>query len=581
VHLLRLLALAASCAALLPASHAAPSPATSRLLTKKNDGTWSFPTVEVGGRAWSVDVFDFSYAGYRYGEREEFTDIPSETRTISARPDEDITDKLNAALASLPRGGTVRIPAGTYRIGAGKIGDAVVVTTDNTVIRGAGAGKTRLVVDPTYRSAEKPRERQSAAFSTGVIAFGKPASGGWFYGPLDTAVVAKPVALGSREVVLDDASAFSTGDTIVLRQFMWEAFVAKNANNPSKAPRALRWTNYTDDHRPRFSSAGDSFAFLRRVLAKRGDTLLLDVPLPRDLDPADMPIRVARVSAPLLRNCGLADLSLAAPDEEGAAKESSVGTTLQIRGLVDGLFKNVAIESFRTLGFATSYAVNVSFLDCSAANAINCGGGGSGYGFYIKGQNLLYKNCSVDSVRHGFTTAAPQTCNIIIRGCSSENLRFNSDIPSGEAVDDTHLKYAYALLWDGHRSRDAGLLMINRGTLSGDAYETCGWAIVWNYRSAGINTKSFAGNDMRRNLLALTPAEFGIVVGAHAAGGPAGIRVQDGYTRWPSTSWGERVTTSSLHVGPVSGRVLYEHTGRPVAGSIYDIQFARRAKLLR
>lgn len=577
MQLLRLLVIALSGVASLFPVHA--SPATSRLLTKSADGAWRFDTVELGGRAWNAGVFDFSYAGYRYGEREDFTGIPADTRTISAASGEDITDKLNAALTALTQGGTVRIPAGTFRIGTGKTGDAVLVTTDNTVLRGAGPGRTRLVVDPTYHSAEKTADRQSASFGTGVIAFGKP-GGAWFYGPLSTTTVAKTVPLGARALTVADASAFSVGDTLVLRQLMWERFVAKNASNPDKAPQTLRWTNYDADNRPKFSNAGNSFAFLRRVLAKDGDTLLLDVPIPRVLDPADMPITVATVSAPLLRNCGLADLSLSAPDEEGAEKESSIGTTLQIRGLVDGLFKNVAIESFRTLAFATAYAVNVSFLNCSAANAINCGGGGSGYGFYIKGQNLLYKNCSVESVRHGFTTAAPQTCNIVIRDCSSRNLRFNSDLPSGEAVDDTHLKYAYALLWDGHRSRDAGLLMVNRGTLSGDAYETCGWAIVWNYQSAGINTKSFAGKDMRRNLLALTPAEFGLVVGAHSAGGPAGIRVHDGYARWPSTTQGKPITTPDLQVGQTAGRVLYENIGQPVAGSIYDIQLAQRAKLL-
>lgn len=578
-----LLASLASCAlfAAIPTAPAASAaPAQSRLLAQGPDGSWRFNTIEVGGRSWNAGTYDFSYSGYRYGEREDFTDIPADTRTITAAPDEDITDKLNAALAALPSGGTVRIPAGSFRIGVGKIGDAILVGTDNTVIRGAGPGRTRLVVDPTYRSAEKPADRQNASFSTGVIAFGKPGAGAWHHGALDTITVVRPVALGARAITVADASSFSVGDTIVLRQFMWEAFVAKNASNPARAPRTLRWTNYDADDRPRFSSAADSFAFLRRVLAKNGDTLTLDVPIPRDLDPADMPITVAAVSAALLRNCGLADLTLSAPDEDGAAKEASVGTTIQIRGLVDGLFKDVAIDSFRTIGFATNYAVNVTFLRCSARNAINCGGGGSGYGFYIKGQNLLYKDCAVEAVRHGFTTAAPQTCNIVIRGCSSTRLRFNSDLPHGEAVDDTHLKYAYALLWDHHRAEDAGLLMVNRGTLSGDAYETCGWAIVWNYRSAGINTRSFAGNDMRRNLLGLTPAEFGIVVGAHSAGGRDGIRVHDGYTRFPATTSGARISTPDLQVGPVSGRVLFEHTGRPVAGSIYDIQLAQRAKLL-
>ncbi len=57
--------------------------------------------------------------------------------------------------------------------------------------------------------------------------------------------------------------------------------------------------------------------------------------------------------------------------------------------------------------------------------------------------------------------------------------------------------------------------------------------------------------------------------------------ILDGQTHYPSYVWGTGVTTSSPQVGATSGRVLYELTGTPVsASSIYEIQFAQRAKLL-
>lgn len=554
--------------------------ANSQLLVKKPDGSWSFPTLTVGGKSWNAGTFDFSYAGYHYGEREDFTGIPAAMQTISATVNEDITEKLNAALAALPSGGTVLIPAGTFRIGSG--GKSVNITTDNTVIKGAGIGRTTLQIDATYHAAEPLAERQNVAFGTGVINFQKPESSSWHYARATGGTVAKsPVALGSRTLTVANAAMLNVGDPIVIRQIMWEKFVRQNAFNPAKAPRPLRWTNYDSDNQPKFTDASHAFAFLRRIVAKKDDALLLDVPIPRDLDPAEMPITVSPLQTELLRNCGMQDLTFTAAPEDGVTTpESDIGTTLAIKGLLNGLFKNVEIASFRTQAFMTSHSVNVTFLNCIAANARNCGGGGSGYGFYIKGQNLLYKNCTANRTRHGFTTAAPQTSNIVIKGCKSLDSRFNTDLTTGECVDDTHLKYAYAILWDNHYSKDAGLLMVNRGTLSGDAYETCGWAIVWNYESAGINTKSSTNNDLRRNFVGVTPAEFGLVVGAHSAGGPDGIRVHDGYSRKSGTDWGTAITTPALQVGPVSKRVLFELTGQPVTPSLYDVQFAQRAKLL-
>jgi len=57
--------------------------------------------------------------------------------------------------------------------------------------------------------------------------------------------------------------------------------------------------------------------------------------------------------------------------------------------------------------------------------------------------------------------------------------------------------------------------------------------------------------------------------------------VYDGYTHFPNSSIGSPVTPGpGLQVGSVANRVLYDYTGHPVAQSLYDIQFAQRAKLL-
>ncbi len=555
----------------------------SQLLARKPDGTWSFPTVKVGGKSWNAGTYDFSYAGYIYGERDDFIDIPSATRTISAVNNEDITDKLNAALAALPNGGTVIIPAGTFRIGAGKTNNAVSVGTDNTVIKGAGMGVTLLKVDPTYHVAS-----QASTFSYGVIAFTKPKSSNWFYGGGITTAT-ETVLLGARAITVADASAFSVGDAIVIRQVMWKSFVEQYAYNDSLAvydaslaAKPWRWTNYDANNNPLFNNKNHSFRYYRKVVSKNGNTLSLDVPIPHELNPVNMPVSVGGPGVVPLRNCGMQDLTLTADPEDGVDRpQSSLGTTIMIGGLVHGLFKNVAIDSFRSLGFATNQSVNISFINCVGSNGLNGGEGGAGYAFYIKGQNLLYKNCLAFHCGAGFTSAGPTGSNIVIKNCRSKDYRWNPDRTSGQQVDDTHVKFAHGILWDNHYSKEAGMLMVNRGTLSGAAYETCGWSIVWNAQNEGWDTKSSTGVSFRHNYLGLTPAEFGMVIGPHAGNGPAGISVRDGYRYYPSSSKGVAVRTSTnLQVGTAVNRVLYEYTGQPVAESLYDIQFAQRAKLL-
>src|SRR5690606_1176947 len=100
--------------------------------------------------------------------------------------------------------------------------------------------------------------------------------------------------------------------------------------------------------------------------------------------------------------------------------------------------------------------------------------------------------------------------------------------------------------------------------------------------------------------LAITPLQFGLVIGAHSGPGrglisnlgthaattSVGLRVSDGYTRINDDNfqspddWGVAITTPAAQVGEISQRVMFEHTGVPVAESIYDIQFAQRAKFL-
>lgn len=572
----------------------APKGKISQLLTRDAAGRWVFPAVTLGDREWRANAYDFSYAGYRYGEREQPDGVPSAVVTLDVTPGENITKALNTAIQSLraTEGGTVLIPAGTYEIGAYKMDTpeaqrVVTIDHDNVFLRGAPGGATVLRVSADYHPPG------GDTYNEGVITFSRDDSQGWHYSPNGTAAT-RPVEFGSREIEVENPGNFEVHDVIVIRQQMWRSFVEMYAFDPVTAPsRPWRWASYDAAGNVAFEHGKNSFTYRRRVLGKEGSVLRLDVPIPRRLDPADARVNVIRTHVALLRNCGLIDLTFTAVPEAGVTKaQDSLGSTLMIRGLLDGLFRNVNIASFRSIAFGTGFASHLSFIECRAADALNRGEGGRGYGFYIRGQNLLYLRCTAERLRHGYTTASPQTSNVVIKDCVSNDYTFNSDLPPGEYVDDTHLKYSHGLLWDGHRANEAGLLMVNRQRHSGnEAYETCGWAVVWNYRNEGNSpgfqgtpTKDYSrGHDCRETTLALTPQGFGLVIGAHAGSGPDGLIVRDGYKWLPTvprmtTDKGRIVTNPALHV-PAHSRVLYEHVGSPVAYSLYEALFASREPL--
>src|SRR5690606_2391623 len=143
---------------------------------------------------------------------------------------------------------------------------------------------------------------------------------------------------------------------------------------------------------PLFSSGSFSLAYYRNVLDQTVNgttrTLHLDVPLPHELTPPDsvdadgdpavdpspdfQPITVSKKQTPLLTNCGMHDLTSDAENEAGVADPpNAAGATVMVSGLYNGLFKNIDIDRFRSIGFGTSYPVNTSFINCTASNAMN------------------------------------------------------------------------------------------------------------------------------------------------------------------------------------------------------------------
>jgi hypothetical protein len=146
----------------------------------------------------------------------------------------------------------------------------------------AGSGLTTINVPSTYTSPDDPYE------GDGLFTFGRTlgsttVNDGWAYkGPLITSAAAV-INRGDMRVSVANASSITSGDWIVIQQFFWTALVNDNSTTPDQ------WVAN--------GSSEFSFTYLRQVVAKSGNMVSLDAPIPWTLDPANNPVNIRATDA--------------------------------------------------------------------------------------------------------------------------------------------------------------------------------------------------------------------------------------------------------------------------------------------
>lgn len=518
------------------------------LLFPKKNGRFTTETVTFGGRQWTFD--DFSYVGYRLGEQDLGGDPCRRTFRLTGQG--DISAELEAAIDSAGKlgGGIVAIPKGHY-----KMSSAVSIPWDNVSIIGAGSGQTFLEVPSNYDSHEAEN------MAGGLFTFGRrlnTSNRGWVdKGPV-VANVFVPVARGTLAIDTVDASAVGIGSWVVLQQYFSQALV--NAN--SRAPDQWQ-ANSTLDH------SIFSFSYLRRVVAKSGNRVLLDAPIPRRLDPADNPIHLRLTDGNMHENSGIAGLTIAFDNNTDPRTGRPHGTAVYFEGMRDAWVYDVHVSNFPRNGLYADFSARITFLDCLVKGAQDKGGNGYGYGF-LEGasQNLLYRNCYGEDTRHNFISSRSLTSMIVYNRCISEN---------AADPDDTHYAFEQAILWDKHTQLNGeSLTMFNRGDESNGAYETLASGVIWNFFGDGI-----AGLQPHGGAIYVKPSPDGeaIVIGVN--GNHQVFDNSKGNTVIPFVPGDLMPAAAGFQVGTGAGalgNVLYEGLYQPGLDpeSLYEAQLENR-----
>ncbi|MFM9368046.1 glycosyl hydrolase family 28-related protein [Streptomyces sp. Da 82-17] len=268
-------------------------------------------------------------AGYRSGsESRPHTRVVADVRAYGARPDgsADAAPAINRALEHAGRagGGTVLVPAGTYRI------DGLIrIAHSNVVLRGAGSGRTKLHATRNLTELIGPYgsryggDKSSWSWAGGLIwacpqarwnsltdairAADWPFEG-WTGNKRDegrplTAV--RPAGRGAWTVTVDDPAPLAPGRLVLLR-------LADDAGHTllehmaggGPGPEAYTW----DDKTKLLSNV--PYEWPVRIMRIEGRKVTLERPLPLDVRPEWRPELVAPVEP--LTGAGVEGLTLEA-----------------------------------------------------------------------------------------------------------------------------------------------------------------------------------------------------------------------------------------------------------------------------
>jgi hypothetical protein len=367
-------------------------------------------------------LHDFSYAGYHAGEKFLPTEVSGMRVDVTQPPyNADPTGKQSASKAiqqaindvGLSGGGTVYIPAGTYRLTIDQYGlpSAIFITYSNVLLQGAGVDKTYLYLD------EKVTRNKSMISIKSVFT-------NYSWGQTSSSVTqALRSDMNARQSVVPLAGTplFQVGDWVVVQYDLTADWVAEH--------------NMSDG----WDASVPGPSFFRQVVAvdKEHNTITLDAPVRYAVKVRDNG-RVYKVSPPL-QEIGLADFSIGMREHPSAtgwdwADHSNYGTgaydvhgsiAVSIHGVENSWVRNVAtykVEGNRwahihSIGFYVDQSRHVTLSHVSVENPQYRGGNGNGYGFVVASQDCLFANIrAVHGLNNITITTMKANGNVIFGG---------------------------------------------------------------------------------------------------------------------------------------------------------------------
>lgn len=413
-------------------------------------------------------IMDFSQVGYRQGAA-AIPDVPTAFTVQPGAGDDTIAIQSAIFAASLlpvgPDGyrGAVELAPGEYQVGG-----QINIISSGIVLRGAGddegTGTTLVATGTTQRSLIVV---DNAANSGSGSTFGTTAN-----------VIDKYVPVGATSLRVDDASAFSVGDRILITRPGTEAWVS--ALGMDQIPPR-------DDGNPitQWSPSSYNLTFERTVTLVDGDRVFFDAPISNSLKQEfgggtvrrfSFDSRVTNVGIEGLR--GVSEYDLADPFDEDHA-----WTFVEFRRVEDGWVRDVTAQHF---GFSTvlvnQFSRRVTVENATSLEPVSLITGSRRYAFNISRSHMtLMRDLFTEDGRHDF---------VLNSRAEGPNVFLNGTAVGANNNTGPHQRWSTGTLFDNITVQGDEINVRNRGNF-GSGH---GWAganmVVWNSVADGFIVQS-------------------------------------------------------------------------------------------
>jgi len=378
-------------------------------------------------------LHDFSYAGYEKGEK----DIPTSMTGLYANVldygadstgTNDSTSAIQSAINAVQNagGGTVYLPAGTYKVkpASSSNASALRITGSNILFKGDGVGKTFIRC-----FAENMRYCQVINVSPNGGTWDSADDGNYYY--LSQDIPSTP----TTTIHLSSVGNLKVGDWVIIRSDRTQGWIDEHSMGGFWYASVSPTTHGT--------------TFYRQITAVNttNKTIEIDIPTRYYMKTRDN-ARVYKVT-PKQSNVGLQDFSIGNKQnsitsgwgEEDYKTSGNGSYNVNNAFLIKfGLNVNCFAKNIKTYaaGNAGGYHMVSNGLDINKTRGLtvdNCdfsypqyeGGGGNGYGMNICGQETLIKNCSSTSARHSFSFKYAYASGNVIYHYTSTDPKYGSD----------------------------------------------------------------------------------------------------------------------------------------------------------
>lgn len=414
-------------------------------------------------------LHDFSFAGYHRGER-SIPNIQENILNVTLPPfdadptgTEDATAAIQAAIDSIAKlgKGVVFLPEGTYLLKP-EGPNALLISHDSTVLRGAGSDKTFLL------------NTETSMRSKTVIAF-SPGSSSW-YTPNGGQIALTADAREQDTLIrLTDVSAFAKGDRIILTTDFTNEFIAEHQMTG-------KWNT---------SMNGVAFCRTIKSIDVGENALILDIPVRYYLKTRDN-ARAYKIRTQLVE-CGIEDLSIGNVQSElsgfGENDYNSSGTAayeVHASHLIDiryaencwvrrvNTFKpgsNTADIHLLSNGLQLYQSRLVTVDSCIFQKPQYEGGGGNGYHFILRGNDCLISHSQAIHARHNYDFKSPYSNGNVIYKCLSKDSKYATDF---------HMHLSMTNLFDNHTVDNDFLEAVYRPYGTTEHGHTTTQSVFWN-----------------------------------------------------------------------------------------------------